>query len=105
MKAILLLLYSCRCSFRKMSYDIGSQQLYRFSIGGTVSGVILAVLVPMVPLAVFILRTAGLLMLVNTISNFELAFLLAGGGSPTLACVLDDNVFADGKGDRCASIA
>ena len=42
------------------------------------------------------LLTAGLLVLVNTISNFELAFLLAGGGSQTLVVALYYNVFAGG---------
>jgi putative spermidine/putrescine transport system permease protein len=40
--------------------------------------------------------TAGLLVLVNTISNFELAFLLSGGGSQTLVVALYYNVFAGG---------
>ena len=35
-------------------------------------------------------------MLVNTISNFELAFLIAGGGSQTLVVALYYNVFAGG---------
>src|SRR4029453_4842109 len=108
--------------------------LYKFGVGGTVLGVILAVLVPMVPLTVFILLpffeqislnlewsaamlgasplqifrrvllplmvpgilTAGLLVLVNTISNFELPFLPSGGGSQTLVVALYYNVFAGG---------
>src|SRR5262245_4890793 len=120
-KPILLLLYFMPLLIPQMTYGIPlATTLYRFGVGGTVAGVILAVLVPMVPLAVFILLpffeqislnlewsasmlgasrfqifrrillplmvpgllTAGLLVLVNTISNYELAFLLAGGGSP-----------------------
>jgi putative spermidine/putrescine transport system permease protein len=110
-----------------MTYGIPlATTLYKFHVGGTVAGVILAVLVPMVPLTVFILLpffeqislnlewsasmlganrlqifrrillplmvpgilTAGLLVLVNTISNFELALLMAGGGSQTLVVAL-----------------
>jgi len=134
-KPILLLLYFLPLLIPQMTYGIPlATTLYRFGIGGTVPGVILAVLVPMVPLAVFILLpffeqislnlewsasmlgasrfqifrrillplmvpgllTAGLLVLVNTISNFELAFLLAGGGSQTLVVALYYNVFAGG---------
>jgi putative spermidine/putrescine transport system permease protein len=119
----------------QMTYGIPlATTLYKFGVGGTVLGVILAVLVPMVPLTVFILLpffeqislnlewsasmlgasrlqifrrvllplmvpgilTAGLLVLVNTISNFELAFLLSGGGSQTLVVALYYNVFAGG---------
>ncbi|HYR39325.1 MAG TPA: ABC transporter permease subunit, partial [Methylomirabilota bacterium] len=105
-----------------------------YAIGGTVTGVVLANLVPMVPLAVFILMpfieqisvnlewgaammgatrfqvfrrvllpltvpgllTAGILILVNTISNFELTFLVSGAGSQTLVVALFYNVFAGG---------
>ncbi|MET4799312.1 ABC transporter permease subunit [Bradyrhizobium sp. LB11.1] len=134
-KPILLLLYFLPLLIPQMTYGIPlATTLYRFGVGGTVLGVILAVLVPMVPLAVFILLpffeqismnlewsaqmlganriqifrrillplmlpgilTAGLLVLVNTISNFELAFLLAGGGSQTLVVALYYNVFAGG---------
>ena len=50
----------------------------------------------LLPLMVPGLLTAGLLVLVNTISNFELAFLMAGGGSQTLVVALYYNVFAGG---------
>jgi putative spermidine/putrescine transport system permease protein len=119
----------------QMTYGIPlATTLYRYGVGGSVVGVILAVLVPMVPLAVFVLMpffeqisvnlewsgsvlgasraqifrrilfplmipgilTAGVLVLVNTISNFELAFLLGGGGSQTLVVALFYNMFAGG---------
>src|SRR6516165_1392479 len=134
-KALLLLLYFLPLLIPQMTYGIPlATTLYKFGIGASVAGVTLAVLVPMVPLAVFILLpffeqisvnlewsaamlgatrlqifwrillplmvpgllTAGLLVLVNTISNFELAFLLAGGGSQTLVVALYYNVFAGG---------
>jgi len=134
-KPFLLLLYFLPLLIPQMTYGIPlATTLYKFGIGASVAGVILAVLVPMVPLAVFILLpffeqislnlewsasmlganrrqvfrrillplmvpgilTAGLLVLVNTISNFELAFLLAGGGSQTLVVALYYNVFAGG---------
>ena len=50
----------------------------------------------LLPLMLPGILTAGLLVLVNTISNFELAFLLAGGGSQTLVVALYYNVFAGG---------
>src|SRR5215471_12309868 len=134
-KPLLLLLYFLPLLIPQMTYGIPlATTLYKFGIGASVAGVTLAVLVPMVPLAVFILLpffeqisvnlewsaamlgatqlqifwrillplmvpgllTAGLLVLVNTISNFELAFLLAGGGSQTLVVALYYNVFAGG---------
>ncbi|MBN8956518.1 MAG: ABC transporter permease subunit [Rhizobiales bacterium] len=134
-KPVLLLLYFLPLLIPQMTYGIPlATTLYKFHVGGTVAGVILAVLVPMVPLTVFILLpffeqislnlewsasmlganrlqifrrillplmvpgilTAGLLVLVNTISNFELAFLMAGGGSQTLVVALYYNVFAGG---------
>jgi len=134
-KSALLLLYFLPLVIPQMTYGIPlATTLYRYGIGGSVMGVILAVLVPMVPLAVFILMpffeqisvnlewsaqvlgasraqifrrillplmvpgilTAGILILVNTISNFELAFLLAGGGSQTLVVALFYNMFAGG---------
>src|ERR1044072_2557161 len=53
---ILLLLYFLPLLIPQMTYGIPlATTLYRFGIGGTVPGVIMAVLVPMVPLAVFIL--------------------------------------------------
>jgi len=106
-----------------MTYGIPlATSLYRYRIGGTIGGVILANLVPMLPLAIFVLLpfveqiseslewaarvhgatprqvfrrvvlplavpgllTAGLLVLVNTVANFELTFLLSGAGSQTL---------------------
>jgi putative spermidine/putrescine transport system permease protein len=118
-----------------MTYGIPlATALYRYRIGGTVAGVILANLVPMVPLAIFVLLpffeqisvslehaarvhgarprqvfrrvvlplvlpgllTAGLLVLVNTIANFELTFLLSGAGSQTLVVALYYAVFAAG---------
>ena len=48
------------------------------------------------PLMVPGILTAGVLVLVNTISNFELAFLLGGGGSQTLVVALFYNMFAGG---------
>jgi len=134
-KGLLLLLYFLPLLIPQMTYGIPlATTLYKLGIGASVSGVILAVLVPMVPLAVFVLLpffeqislnlewsasmlgatrmqifrrvllplmvpgilTASLLVLVNTISNFELAFLLAGGGSQTLVVALYYNVFAGG---------
>ena len=134
-KSVLLLLYFLPLVIPQMTYGIPlATTLYRFGIGGSVLGVILAVMVPMVPLAVFILMpffeqisinlewsgqvlgasraqifrrilfplmipgilTAGILILVNTISNFELAFLLGGGGSQTLVVALFYNMFAGG---------
>ena len=131
--AILLLCFPA--GVPQMTYGIPlATTLYRYGVGGSVLGVILAVLVPMVPLAVFILMpffeqisvnlewsaqvlgasraqifrrillplmvpgilTAGLLILVNTISNFELAFLLGGGGSQTLVVAMFYNMFAGG---------
>ena len=134
-KSALLLLYFLPMVIPQMTYGIPlATTLYRYGIGGSVLGVILAVMVPMVPLAVFILMpffeqisvnlewsaqvlgasrmqifrkilfplmipgilTAGILILVNTISNFELAFLLGGGGSQTLVVALFYNMFAGG---------
>jgi putative spermidine/putrescine transport system permease protein len=134
-KPLLLLLFFLPLVIPQMTYGIPlATTLYRYGMGGTVVGVILAVLVPMVPLAVFVLMpffeqisvnlewsgavlgasrwqvfrrilfplmvpgilTAGLLVLVNTISNFELAFLLAGAGSQTLVVALYYNMFAGG---------
>jgi putative spermidine/putrescine transport system permease protein len=42
------------------------------------------------------LLTAGILVLVNTVSNFELTFLVSGAGSQTLVVALFYNVFAGG---------
>jgi putative spermidine/putrescine transport system permease protein len=134
-KSAILLLYFLPLVIPQMTYGIPlATTLYRYGVGGSVLGVILAVLVPMVPLAVFILMpffeqislnlewsgsmlgasraqifrkillplmvpgilTAGVLILVNTISNFELAFLLGGGGSQTLVVALFYNMFAGG---------
>jgi len=134
-KALLLLLYFLPLLIPQMTYAIPlATTLYRYAIGGTVTGVVLANLVPMVPLAVFILMpfieqisvnlewgaammgatrfqvfrrvllpltvpgllTAGILILVNTVSNFELTFLVSGAGSQTLVVALFYNVFAGG---------
>jgi len=134
-KAWLVLLYFLPLVIPQMTYGIPlATTLYRYGVGGSVLGVILAVMVPMVPLAIFVLMpffeqisihlewsgsvlganraqifrrillplmvpgilTAGILILVNTISNFELAFLLAGGGSQTLVVALFYNMFAGG---------
>ncbi len=134
-KPLLLLLFFLPLVIPQMTYGIPlATTLYRYGLGGTVAGVVLAVLVPMVPLAVFVLMpffeqisvnlewsgavlgasrgqifrrilfplmvpgilTAGLLVLVNTISNFELAFLLAGAGSQTLVVSLYYDMFAGG---------
>src|SRR4029079_3657863 len=55
-KPVLLLLYFLPLLIPQMTYGIPlATTLYGFGVGGTVIGVILAVLVPMVPLAVFIL--------------------------------------------------
>jgi putative spermidine/putrescine transport system permease protein len=48
------------------------------------------------PLARPGLLTAGLLVLVSTIANFELTFLLSGAGSQTLVVTLYYAVFASG---------
>src|SRR4029078_8171332 len=57
-KPILLLLYFLPLLMPQMTYGIPlATTLYKFGVGGTVLGVILAVLVPMVPLTVFILLT------------------------------------------------
>jgi putative spermidine/putrescine transport system permease protein len=134
-KSLLILLYFLPLVIPQMTYGIPlATTLYGYGIGASVVGVILAVLVPMVPLAVFVLMpffeqislnlewsasmlgagrrqiftrvllplmvpgilTAGILILVNTISNFELAFLLGGSGSQTLVVALFYNVFAGG---------
>jgi putative spermidine/putrescine transport system permease protein len=134
-KPLLLLLYFLPLLIPQMTYGIPlATTLFRYGIGGTVTGVILAVLVPMVPLAIFILMpffeqisvnlewgaavmgasrlqifrrvllpltlpgllTAGILILVNTVSNFELTFLVSGAGSQTLVVALFYNVFAGG---------
>ena len=50
----------------------------------------------LLPLIVPGALTAGILVLVNTVSNFELAFLLGGAGSQTLVVALFYNVFAGG---------
>jgi putative spermidine/putrescine transport system permease protein len=134
-KSGLLLLYFLPLLIPQMTYGIPlATTLYRYRIGGTVYGVILANLVPMLPLAVFVLLpffeqisvnlewaarvhgasrlqvfrrvvlplavpgllTAGLLILVNTVANFELTFLLSGAGSQTLVVTLYYAVFAAG---------
>jgi putative spermidine/putrescine transport system permease protein len=127
-KPVLLLLYFLPLLIPQMTYGIPlATTLFRYGIGGSVAGVILAVMVPMVPLAIFILMpffeqisinlewgaamifrrvllpltlpgllTAGILVLVNTVSNFELTFLVSGAGSQTLVVALFYNVFAGG---------
>ncbi|MGD0266589.1 MAG: ABC transporter permease subunit [Candidatus Methylomirabilota bacterium] len=134
-KPVLMLLYFLPLLIPQMTYGIPlATTMLRYGIGGTVTGVILAVLVPMVPLAVFILMpffeqisinlewgaammganrfqtfrrillpltlpgllTAGILILVNTVSNFELTFLVGGAGSQTLVVALFYNIFAGG---------
>ena len=134
-KPLLLLLYFLPLLIPQMTYGIPlATTMFRYGIGGTVAGVILAVMVPMVPLAIFILMpffeqisinlewgaammganrfqifrrillpltlpgllTAGILVLVNTVSNFELTFLVSGAGSQTLVVALFYNVFAGG---------
>jgi putative spermidine/putrescine transport system permease protein len=42
------------------------------------------------------LLIAGILVLVNTVSNFELTFLISGAGSQALVVALFYNVFAGG---------
>src|SRR5215831_17289309 len=55
-KPLLLLLYFLPLLIPQMTYGIPlATTLYKFGIGASVTGVILAVLVPMVPLAVFVL--------------------------------------------------
>ncbi len=134
-KGALLLLYVLPLLIPQFTYGIPlATTLYRHRIGGTIYGVILANLVPMLPLVVFVLLpffeqisaslewaarihgasrwqvfrrvvlplarpgllTAGLLVLVNTIANFELTFLLSGAGSQTLVVTLYYAVFASG---------
>jgi len=134
-KPVLMLLYFLPLLIPQMTYGIPlATTMFRYGIGGSVAGVILAVLVPMVPLAIFILMpffeqisvnlewgaavmganrfqifrrillpltlpgllTAGILILVNTVSNFELTFLVSGAGSQTLVVALFYNVFAGG---------
>lgn len=134
-KTLLLLLYFLPLVIPQMTYGISlATTLYSWPVGGTVFAVILANLVPMVPLAVFVLipffeqislnlewgaatlgatrlqtfrrillpltvpglLTAGVLILVNTVSNFELTFLVSGSGSQTLVVALFYNVFAGG---------
>ena len=131
-KPVLLLLYFLPLLIPQMTYGIPlATTMFRYGIGGSVPGVILAV---MVPLAIFILMpffeqisinlewgaammganrfqifrrvllpltlpgllTAGILVLVNTVSNFELTFLVSGAGSQTLVVALFYNVFAGG---------
>jgi putative spermidine/putrescine transport system permease protein len=50
----------------------------------------------LLPLTVPGLLTAAVLILVNTVSNFELTFLVSGAGSQTLVVALFYNVFAGG---------
>jgi putative spermidine/putrescine transport system permease protein len=50
----------------------------------------------LLPLTLPGLLTAGILVLVNTVSNFELTFLVSGAGSQTLVVALFYNVFAGG---------
>jgi putative spermidine/putrescine transport system permease protein len=50
----------------------------------------------LLPLTIPGLLTAGVLILVNTVSNFELTFLVSGSGSQTLVVALFYNVFAGG---------
>ena len=134
-KPVLMLLYFLPLLIPQMTYGIPlATTMFRWGIGGSVTGVILAVMVPMVPLTVFILMpffeqvslnlewgaammganrfqifrrillpltlpgllTAGVLVLVNTVSNFELTFLVSGAGSQTLVVALFYNVFAGG---------
>jgi putative spermidine/putrescine transport system permease protein len=134
-KRALLLLFVLPLLIPQMTYGIPlATSLYRYRIGGTITGVILANLVPMLPLAVFVLLpfieqiseslewaarvhgagrwqvfrrvvlplalpgllTAGVLVLVNTVANFELTFLLSGAGSQTLVVALYYAVFAAG---------
>jgi len=134
-KGGLLLLYFLPLLIPQMTYGIPlATTLYRYFVGGTIYGVIVANLVPMLPLAVFVLLpffeqislslewaarvhgasrlqvlrrvvlplaapgllTAGLLVLVNTVANFELTFLLSGAGSQTLVVTLYYAVFAAG---------
>jgi putative spermidine/putrescine transport system permease protein len=134
-KSILILLYFLPILIPQMTYGIPlATTMFRFGIGGSVAAVILAVMVPMVPLAIFVLMpffeqtsinlewgaammgasrlqifrhvllpltlpgllTAGILVLVNTVSNFELSFLVSGAGSQTLVVALFYNVFAGG---------
>ncbi len=134
-KNALLLLFFLPLLIPQMTYGIPlATTLYRYRIGGTVAGVIAANLVPMLPLATFVLLpffeqisvnlewaarvhgatrfqlfrrvivplavpgllTAGLLVLVTTIANFELTFLLSGAGSQTLVVALYYAVFAAG---------
>jgi len=126
-KNAVLLLYFLPLLIPQMTYGIPlATALYRYRIGGTISGVILANLVPMLPLIEQIseslewaarvhgagrwqvfrrvvlplalpgLLTAGLLVLVNTVANFELTFLLSGAGSQTLVVALYYAVFAAG---------
>src|SRR5437763_15627229 len=110
-----------------MAYGIPlATSLYRYRLGGTIGGVILAHLVPMLPQAIFVLLpfveqiseslewaarvhgaaprqvfrrvvlplalpgllTAGLLVLVNPVANFELTFVLAGACSQMLVVAL-----------------
>src|SRR4029079_12165428 len=55
-KPILLLMYFLPLLIPQMTYGIPlATTLYKFGVGASVPGVILAVLVPMVPLAVFVL--------------------------------------------------
>jgi putative spermidine/putrescine transport system permease protein len=134
-KGAVLLLFFLPLLIPQMTYGIPlATTLYRYRIGGTITGVIVANLVPMLPLAVFILLpfleqisvslewaarvhgasrfqvfrrvvlplagpgllTAGLLVMVNTVANFELTFLLSGAGSQTLVVELYYAVFAAG---------
>jgi putative spermidine/putrescine transport system permease protein len=134
-KQVLILLYFLPILIPQMTYGIPlATTMFRYGIGGSVAAVILAVMVPMVPLAIFILMpffeqtsinlewgaammganrlqifrrillpltlpgllTAGILVLVNTVSNFELSFLVSGAGSQTLVVALFYNVFAGG---------
>jgi putative spermidine/putrescine transport system permease protein len=111
-KALLLLLYFLPLVIPQMTYGISlATTLYGFvlipffeqvspnlewgaqTLGASRVQIFRRILLP---LTVPGLLTAGVLILVNTVSNFELTFLVSGSGSQTLVVALFYNVFAGG---------
>src|SRR5262249_49567799 len=126
-KQALLLLYLLPLLVPPMTYGIPlATVLYKLRLAGTMSGVILANLVPTVPFVILVMTpfieqvdpnleaaagvlgagtarvfgtvilAASLLVLVRTAAMFELTFLTAGPDSQTLVVALYYSVFAAG---------
>ncbi|MFB0506710.1 MAG: ABC transporter permease [Thermodesulfobacteriota bacterium] len=134
-KNYLMILYLLPILVPQMTYGIPLATAFsKFRIAGSILGIILANLVPMIPFGIFILTpffeqidisiessarilgagrlrifqkillplcipgmlVAGLLMLIQTVANFELSFLVAGTESQTLLINLYYAIFAAG---------